>query len=380
MPELQDLEVSFMPWADLSQAVQVGPVTFWPFSKLATEKITNTELREHLRRYFASYVDHEGRPVDSVVVCSHGVADFRPLSSEERQQLTASADALVFSCIAPNAVNAVCANNWSIGPPSSDRYQLFTQNLRLGSDHLAIEAGSSITGGLKIGEVKFPRPWCMGGWSATPDVELVSGIDCMFTNAHPQQEVQRVRRSLEWFRLAHTETHQVSDLSKIVMMATAFEIVLDLPRKDKTRLFAERVHRTCSSARVIQETRVVDGRSFTNSLPAWWARDFYDLRSTVVHGSIPTREQLGYTPPGRSWLNHLIVADLVFWEIIKRRLYNLGCIGADLKACAAQWDANAGPDSFDRAEPVLVAWLLGFSDVHRSLGWERKLEREQDED
>jgi hypothetical protein len=369
----QSLEVWFMPWADLKNELRIGPVTFWPFKEQAGQKITDAQVHGYLERYFASYVDHRGRPVDTIVVCSQHEAEFRPLSPIGKQELMAAADALVFSCIAPNAVSAVRANNWSMGPPSADRYQLLGQRFRLGSSQLAIGAGSSLSGGWQIGEITFSQPWCMGGHFGMPDAELISGFHCLFAGEHLQSEVERLRRSLEWFRLAHTETQQVSDLSKVVMMATAFEILLNLPRNEKKRTFADRVHCACASSEILQESRTVGAHQQTYSLPAWWARDFYDLRSAIVHGSIPTEDQLRCTPPGRDWLNHLNVADLV-WELVKRQLYGLGCIGADLMTCAADLDANAGPDSDQHAEPALVSWLFGFNEVHRALGWEPALE------
>lgn len=88
-----------MPWAGIEKEIKLGPVTFWPFSIQASKRVGNPALRKHLEKYFQCYVDHQGQPVDTVTVCSHGPSDFRQLNPVEEGETRAAVDALIFSVI-----------------------------------------------------------------------------------------------------------------------------------------------------------------------------------------------------------------------------------------------------------------------------------------
>jgi len=288
------------------------------------------DLRSYLDRYFESYVDNKGQSVDTITVCSYQNTNFLELKDGEFKDLRSCSDAIIFSVIAPQAKNAVCANNNSFGPPSSDAFELITQNFQMDNDYVHVRAGSLLSAGRKIGEVIFSRPWSMGGSFGIPDSEIVKGFGKCFSLGFPQEFKERLFRSLEWFRLAHTESEQISELSKIVMVATGFEILLEFPKDGKRRYFTDYVENNISSDKFARGTRTDHkGKSFEMSLASCWAWDFYNLRSTIVHGdSVPYQDLIF-----RDWITHLIVSDLVFLECTKRELFRNKCIGDDVYSC-----------------------------------------------
>jgi len=158
----------------------------------------------------------------------------------------------------------------------------------------------------------------MGGSFGIPNEEIVKGFGKCFALDFLHELKQRLFRSLEWFRLAHTENDQVSDLSKIVMMSTAFEILLKFPVDGKRKYFTDYVENNISSDKFLRGTRTNhNGKTFDMSLVSCWAWDFYAIRSKIVHGdSVPYKDLIF-----KDWITHLIVSDLVFLECLKRELF-----------------------------------------------------------
>ena len=359
-------QISFMPWAGIKRSVILGPVTFWPYQSESDSRINDPKLKSYLDRYFKSYVDNRGQSVDSITICSYGSINFLQLRDEEFKDLRSCSDAIIFSVIAPQTQNAVCANNNSFSPPSSDAFELITQNFQINNDYVHVRAGSLLSAGWKIGEVTFSRPWSMGGSFGIPDREIVEGLGKCFALDFSQELKEHLFRSLEWFRLAHTESEQISELSKIVMMATGFEILLEFPQNGKRRYFTDYIENNISSDKFLRETRMDHkGKIHDMSLACCWAWDFYNLRSKIVHGDYIPNQDLIY----RDWITHLIVSDLVFLESLKRVLFRNKCIGDNVYSCAEKIAKSSDEHEKNAVVESLARWFLGFNNVHRALGW-----------
>jgi len=372
-------QISFLPWAGLKEEIEIGPITFWSFNSYARNRIPNKDILDHLTKYFRCYVDHKGKPVDTIIICSHGNIDFRYLTDKENRDLRSAVDILIFCTIAPQTVTAVCENNNSMGRPSSEVFQLITQNFRPGNDHIAVRSGRLLSCGWKIGEISFPKPWSADGFRRTPDIKLINGFSKVFDPSFPQDVRERLFRSLEWFRLAHVENDEVSPLSKVVMMATAFEILLQVPNiPNKKKWIAEELKKRISDSDFIKENRQIEGKTYEYSneysKAAWWIWDFYELRNHIVHGDHIESEQLRYTAPDRDWLTHLIVADLVFWECIKQELFNQKCIGDDVRERVKVFDEAFPNEPKGTSEEPLSKYSLEFDDMHIALGWKKGID------
>jgi hypothetical protein len=371
----KNLQIYFLPWVGVRKNIKLGPITFWPYYIEANQKVSDLKVKAYLDNYFKSFVNHQGKPVDTITMCSHGNVDFRSLNDSECRDLRNTVDILIFAAIAPQIKSAVCTNNWSWGPPSADVFELVTQNFLPGSDNIAVKTGSLLNGGWKIGEITFPKPWAIGGALWGFEEELIEGFDKCFSAEFPESVRERLFRSLEWFRIAHVEGGQVSVLSKVVMTATAFEILLQVPNvPNKKQWIVNELEKWISNSNFLKETRKVrKGNDHTYSKVGWWGWDFYKIRNSIVHGDIIKLEILRYYAPNREWLTHLIVADLIFWECIKRELFNHKCIGDNIYSLAKECNKI-----LDRALPEepkstfikqLSRWFLGFNEIHKALGW-----------
>ena len=363
--ERTPLQVCFMPWAGLKDEVRIGSVVFWPWQK---EKVAEKAVAEHLDLYFTSYVNKHGNPVDTIVLCSIDSHDNFVDNEERINEIRTGVDALIFSMIAPGVKCAVCANNKYMPPATADRFQLAIQKFRPGDKFITVQSGFTTDGGWQIGELKFHEPWCKGGPFCSPDKSLIAGLDKLYYLGSGPEARTRILRSLEWFRLAHTEVDEVSPLSKIVMMCTAFEILLDLPDRDQTRCFAEQVDQCLRVKESFLDKRVDGkGQEHEASLAAWCAWDFYKLRSSIVHGDDVSCEQLLY----KDWFTHLVVADVVFWQCLVLELLAHRCVGDRVRKMAADFAKYSEDESDAEFEASIARSSLGFGfdDVHRALAW-----------
>lgn len=167
--------------------------------------------------------------------------------------------------------------------------------------------------------------------------------------------------------MAKVEDDQVSVLSRAVMVATAFEILLEFPPQGKRRHFVEYVEREVAEPGCRRGARTHEnGRVYDLSLAGCWAWDFYNLRSRIVHGDPVQAQDLIF----REWITHLIVADLVFLLCMRSLLFELRVLGDSLRRDAAELRDIAGAkDPVADWERQLARSHFGHRDVHRTLGW-----------
>jgi len=361
------LEINYMPWAGLHEELSIGRVDFWPFYAKAKQKITDKAVRDHLSRFFKCFVDNVGKPVKTIVVCSCGAIDFRPLSEAEARNLRAAVDCYVFARITNGTQLGVCGDNRTVVPPTAGRYALYARNFRPEDRGLGIRAGSTLTYYSDMEEVRISRPFAMGGSFGGPDQELLQGLSRAFAPEFPADVRERLFRALEWYRLAQTEAEAVSWMSRVVMLATAFEVLLEFPRNGKRKYFVEHMESEIRTPEFRADTRTDNsGKTHTLSLVGCWAWDFYELRSRIVHGDPVATEEIQY----KGWITHLIVSELVLLECVKRLLYKHGCLGEGLRRRAAEL-AKDSLEPVEAFEDAMLTGMLGLNldGVHEALGW-----------
>jgi len=356
-------EVRFMPWAGLTEELSIGPVRLRPWTP---DIIRDEAIADHLTRYFRCYVDHQGVPVDSITLVNVGDREFAPLSEQEAGEARAAIDSLIFATICPSVNAAVSRDNRSMGPPTADRYQLISQAFRPGDEHISVRSSSNQSV-CRVEETRFSCPWGLGGSFGFPDAQLLTGLSTLLSSDDLADSRERVFRSLQWFRLAHTDGDNISELMKLVLQCTLFEILFALDEnKGKTKQFVKAVERRITSKNTALAYRTdCWGKTQNYSLPGWWAHDFYNLRSRIVHGDVIDHTAIQYA----QWITHGIVADLVYWQCLVAELYELKCMGDSIRELAKEWDAAFPDEKPGTAEPLLAEWFLGFKPYQQVLGW-----------
>jgi hypothetical protein len=347
----REIAVTILPWAGLKQDIQVGPVTFWPWDP---SKIQDEEIKNQLERFFKIFVDHYGKTVNTVTICSHGKPDFHILADEkEYNELLAAINILAFSSICPAIKRGVCSNNNSIAPPNSECFDLFRQKFKIPDDRSVVVSTRSSLNWEVIDKVHISMPWGVSNFlGSNPNDELIGAFDKVFDDSFSSETRERLFRSLEWFRFAHPDANNVSEASRLVMMSTAFEILLDFPEQRKSLYFAQQIENKLKKDKSISETRTYNNKQCTYTKAACWAYDFYQLRSKIVHGEPFKPEDGRY----KDWINYNIVADLVFWELIVKELFENDCFGEEAT-------------EFDRNFNEFLSWRTMKNDYHKVLGW-----------
>ena len=369
MTKLACNEVVFMPWADVKTDTKIGPFVMWVWDR---SRVQNRSIAAYLDKYFTSHIDHFGKPVSSITIVSRNGL-FAPASRNLLSKARTAADVLVFSEIYPGIKAAVCNDTRNMTPPTADRFQLVTQRFTPGDKMFSVQIGGTVHVG-QINKLHVTRPWDLGG-IGFPDEELLQGLGSLTSRKIDETSRERIRRSLEWFRLAHTSGDDTSALTKVMMMATAFEILLQIPEgPGKTANFIQAIESRVLRPSTKHDTRKVEIRvgkkkgtkkSVNRSLPGWWAEGFYDLRSRIVHGDPVDVRRLKY----RRWLTHLIVADLVFGQCLIEDLYAMNAFGAEIRRLSREYDRLCAGRPAGWNEQHLKDQLFGFADVHRKLGW-----------
>ncbi|MCA9072818.1 MAG: hypothetical protein KDA84_28035, partial [Planctomycetaceae bacterium] len=254
-------EVMFMPWADVGKDTNIGPFTAWPWKK---SRVSNSAIADHLENYFKGHVDHYGKPVSTITILSADDS-FGTVAPKLMDKARLAVDCLLFAEIYPAVKAAVRTDNTYMAPPTADRYQLVKQQFAPGDSSFVVNIGGTSHMG-QIGKLKVTCPWDRGGTSF-PDEELLNGLAALLGTRVKAADRERIERSLEWFRLAHTSGDGSSTLTKVVMMATAFEILFGLPRHNKTKLFIQSVRDRLDRANTRTKTGVdAIGKTKTYSL------------------------------------------------------------------------------------------------------------------
>jgi hypothetical protein len=368
------LRISFLPWAELGKSIKLGPITFWPyFGEDNQNKIADPEIKAYLNKLLNLFVDfYKGKPVKTITICSYNNKHLYKLTDSVYETLRFAVDILIFTSIAPARKTIVSNINHSGGwaPPTADIFELYSFPLpnSLKDDFVAFRAGNSINL-FKIGDFNFHKPFATGGIFSGPDEELIAGFDRCFSDDFPENIRERILRSLEWFRLAHVEGADVSALSKVVMMATAFEILLKFPKNssEKKNYFTNYIKEHIASENFIKENRKIYNKNYEKTLAEFWAWDFYNLRSSIVHGDNVSYKVLIY----KNSLSHLIVADLVFLECMMQVLLDHECISNNIRSlkekCAELLLNNKPEDNIKKS--LAAKWFWDADDVHKALGW-----------
>jgi len=348
--------VSVIPWAGLQQEIQIGKTIFWPWNG-SEAQVASEKTRDMIQRYVSWFVDHHGKPVTTLAMCSYKGKEFQQLSDDEWSEMRGGRDALVFSVICPVVVQSI--GRCSVGLCSAERFQVLPQELSSEDTKLYVQTGHNLT----IGQFSVHRP--LGVESAPiaqPNTDLVSAFNKALAIDFPVGLRTRLFRSLEWFRLAHVAADQVSEFSRIVMLATAFETLLEIPAKerDKSMFFTKEIEKRFRTERSILETREHNKKMHEHSKAAWWAYDFYKLRNAIVHGDDVDPARLRHN----THITQKDAADAVLYQIIFQILFRRNCF--DSSSYLSHLLAKDQEDCLLSFE--------GFEETQQNLGWMEKAE------
>ena len=289
------MQIAFFPYVQVKEDIELGDFVLWPFYERKDKYIRDPQIKEYLKRYFGRYFDcYNDKLLQTITILSPkgGVGIFRELASEEKSRVWTIAHILTFT-----AISYLC-----IFPVNSDAFLIYVQSFTPGEDGVVIHG----TYCSELSLVKFVKPpYIKRG------ILPINSLDSKLLEALGQASLvkedkgtTRIMRSLEWYYYAHSGAESISEFSKIVMMSTAFEMLLDLP--DNKR---------CNFRKQICD--------LVDPMLDEWAKEFYDLRSAIVHGALMNVERLWYKRDKNN-KSHLQIANRVFRVVVKKKLCEKG--------------------------------------------------------
>jgi len=363
-------EVHFLPWAEIKQRLTVGSVTIASWADIRTQ-IADAE-REFLDLYFHRHITHDGHPVDHIAVAWTGSNPIAALNVPQRVLIRRAIDALIFAAITTTLKTIISTMNTSMGVPHSERFQLMTQLFKDTEPFVAVSSGGTLHG-WGLNDIHFCTPWHTGSAHYSVNDDLLAALGKLLTRSRGAKQRERIFRALEWFRLAHSGNDETSDQSRIVMMATAFEILLEPADPFQKRfLMTQALHTLTDRDNLRQKTLMIGKKKIRVNAVAVWLDRFYQLRNAIVHGSRVAPSQLMYPVTGRPWVTHLKVAALVLWEAISWELANDRLLGNKAKQHADWLAQQFGKKHADRSLiRQATASLMGINtdEYHVDLGW-----------
>lgn len=281
--------------------------------------IAESAVRQRIEKIADIYVDKKLAPLraTTIAVIDRNYA-LAPLSDQQLKDVDRYVLALLFCSVVKNDERS--ANFHSIC--TSEHFSLSHQNFNLTEEFVGYTTGSyfRVNNVNTLGGARLVRP------DFIPDV-LIHDYDstlfealCGLVDAHcPEDDF--IFNALEWVRFAFMNAEGFNYPSRVVMVSTAYEILFDLPDWKKEDRLAEALEELLQTDKMdgsdLPKIRKLNalGKEKENTMYGWWARDFYHLRSKIVHGSALARNE---------FLNHNKVEHLtIAMKVMRFCLYRL---------------------------------------------------------
>lgn len=304
--------ISFMPYfPDRTVNESYGDFTIWNWENHKANYVADPKMREYLDKYFAIYTKPNGETENRIAVISTAQEGALPEKLDGiKQRVGRLAESAMLAYLATLPVDS----NGGLFAASSDNFAVMFQPFDIGSETVAIQSGSYIK-----------TLWAAGSFSRLrfvtsqhiPDPGAGLGDKTLLTHLaglsqNLSNEVERLFRSLYSVRSAFGNADDHPYEARIVSMATAFEILLNIPDgKGKGRYFSESLNALLPPNKLPRSSRLLGKTMVDDNEVGWWCRDFYDLRSKIVHGN-----EIGSTEYLTNGVEKLRIALYLFVECV----------------------------------------------------------------
>ncbi len=287
--------LSYLPYFPRSRTIDIhlSRLHLFNFRRYKDKYIQDSSLKNAVQTLCDMYVDEQGEPLEQVTIATlDGNYSFIPVKDSELEDLRKYVMGLMFSSVVENQNNAAWA---------SENFILYHQPFGENPNWITYVSGSYVrlNHTLEISEKRFIIPsYIPNSLMYRYDEKLLQAFANMIDAHRPENDY--LFKALEWVRLATSNVEGLGAAARLVMLCTAFEVFFQLPEYDKERLFAERLEdlldissfgdaKPAPLSRNKKNGKQISARP--NTMYGWWARDFYWIRSEIVHkGGLPASE------------------------------------------------------------------------------------------
>ncbi len=215
-------------------------------------------------------------------------------------------------------------DGWTLS--TSDNFEPVYQNFEFENDHIAEQAGYIMnlgSLGYTIDEKKFHKPSHVGisPFGLSLDKELFDKL-LRLRKRKGKRLFRRIMRATELLFQAYYNSTNVSRNARILLIAAAFETLLDLPENQGRKHFKDLVERYCDISgepkyRHYYYNHGKAKRDKDRSIKVLWADSFFQLRNQIIHGDI-VREHMYHFQNGD---RHLDIS-ILFFTLLTKQLIN----------------------------------------------------------
>jgi hypothetical protein len=385
--QYRQYEVNYLPWAPfdwdyIGGELRLGKVVFRPFSDDALRGI-DERVADYLRLYFSRYRDLYNAPVNTITLCHYDPEHrglLEPMTDDQRADFATAVDVLTFCCIWGELRETFEWGRRIKPPPNSETLE--SRAHRFSPDVLAdppmvtlVMHGLMHTEQVDKIFFQIPLPAHHRG-KIQPNLELLELLNQVFNDSFDPQLRERLLRSLRWFRVAHRQAQALDAEIQIVEICTALEVLLNLSEQGKRKAFVQKVEQWITATEgekdvVRVEESANQQRSSLTTKAGLWAKNFYKLRSDIVHEGIQSDERLYYPAVDAhgqpSQVSQLSVASLVYGALLIQEID--AQVGYLHPAVREAIDAPQEERAFMNQLYKRSAW--GVRDCLERLGWVR---------
>jgi hypothetical protein len=257
-------------------------------------------------------------PIEGIGVVTVGSYKFERLNESQSRQVRELRYVLFLCGLAHNArLNGPNAGHFSY---TSENFDLVRQTFDLNGEFFAETTGVIVQFrimGYRVSETRFPRPSYVPKPLAFKHDERLFR-ELAWLKRRDRIEYRRIMRAAAVFLESYYNTPAVDMGARILLQASAFEILLDLPEQSQRRAFKDRIEELTNNLRERRYRYKFETSSGlkpdARSLKGIWADRFYTLRNHVIHGEEVRQREYMF----RGAQHHLVIAPMFFVLLTKR--------------------------------------------------------------
>ena len=327
------MQITYFPYIPLKDKSYVdlgNGLVVWHFYSLAEKYIPDKVVREHVTRLIDANIQGETKEkIKGIGVVSIGNTDFRIFNQKEEQLVQEAKLILFLSKIAKSNTSILGSggDGWSLS--TSENFEPVYQNFEMGNDYLSERAGYIVnigSTGYKINEKKFYKPShvIISLFGLSLDSELFTKL-IEIRDKKGKKLFRKMMRATDLLFQAYYNTPSVSKNARILLIAAAFETLLDLEEPARKN-FKDVLEKYCSNSgekkyRSYYQNHGKSIRERDRSIKVLWGESFFSLRNQIIHGDVVEEDMYQFQNGDR----HVDVAILFFSFLVKQLINGKYC-------------------------------------------------------
>lgn len=290
----------FLPYAIVKEDFSIAGVNFCSYIRTFKDLIKEKpNFLKELDKFIWAFHDISGNKIEDATFIYMNDNPLRNENFEESEHLKYALDSLCYSLM---------SGELRLTFIDSDNFKPYYLKLAEDSSSisLALRTGRQSIQGPGLNKICASINPCL---IYKPSDKILRALEyCIRYAVEPgknnNDDYRRILRSIHWFNMAHRDEMFIQQSNQILMMSIAFETLLNPPSDNIMNYI----------------TNVVQILIKTSSELKGWMKNFYKLRSYIIHGKEMKPNDYLY----KNSNPHIKLARLTFNECIRNRLSLLG--------------------------------------------------------